>query len=142
PVNGWKTNISYIWNGGNLRTTEDRKTITQATTTEGVYYNWRFLNPSFIENYSKKSYHLLNIFSSYEKSIKDHRFFVLAGYEQEYSNISMLGGEKFGIITSEVPSVSTGTERFLENSSWTHWATQGVFGRFTYNFKEKYLFEF
>ncbi len=141
PIKGWTTNINYIWNQGSDRLTIDRKTITQATTTPGEYYAWRFVNPSFEDRHQRLSYHMLNAVSNYEKEINNHHFNILIGYEQEYSEQSGLGGEKFGIVSPVVPSVRTGLGDFFENSSWTHWSTRGFFSRATYSYGGKYLFE-
>lgn len=51
-------------------------------------------------------------------------------------------GGRDNILTSSVPSVSTSTGREFVSDFKSAWATQGIFGRFQYNYKEKYLVEF
>ena len=67
---------------------------------------------------------------------------MLAGYEEELKENGGLWGMRKELVTDKVPSISTATGDSQVDDWWNHWATQGVFGRFMYNYREKYLFEF
>ena len=99
-------------------------------------------NNSFERYASDRTYLSPNLVVSYEKSFNDiHNLSALAGFQQEETNYSSLRGNKSNLITDGVPSISTsvGTPNVYDGAG--SYATQGYFGRFTYNYKEKYLFE-
>ncbi|MCM4157013.1 TonB-dependent receptor [Gramella sp. AN32] len=99
-------------------------------------------NNSFYRYASENSYISPNLVVSYEKKINEvHNFSALAGFQQEESSYSSIGGSRNDLITDGVPSISTAVgEDNIDDSQGTY-TTQGYFGRFTYNYKEKYLFE-
>lgn len=141
PIDGWKTNVNYTWNNYTNRSTINKKT-TSNPTISGVPYAGGYLNPSFTETNSNHFSHVFSLHTSYEKSFGEHNLFAMIGYEEQYYEGMSTGITKMGVISPEVPSLSTAVgEMFLDNS-WSHWSTQGVFGRVTYNYKEKYLLEF
>jgi TonB-linked SusC/RagA family outer membrane protein len=99
-------------------------------------------NNSFYRYASEDTYISPNLVVSYEKSLNDiHNFSGLAGFQQEETNYTSIGGSKNDLITDAVPSISTAVGEDNIDDSVGSYATQGYFGRFTYNFKEKYLFE-
>lgn len=92
---------------------------------------------------STTDYHTADLTASYQKTINRHNFQIMAGYqEEEYKTISLIGSRK-DLYTNAIPTLHTSynAQPFLDDAL-SHWATQGFFGRFSYNFKEKYLFEF
>ena len=91
---------------------------------------------------STSNYNLFNATTSYEKQLENHYFKAMLGYEQELSKYVGLYGDKSNLLSSEVPSISTATGVINLDDYKGHSSTQGVFGRFNYNFKGKYLFEF
>ncbi|HLA59976.1 MAG TPA: SusC/RagA family TonB-linked outer membrane protein, partial [Puia sp.] len=78
----------------------------------------------------------------YEKNLGQHFLKLMVGYEEELYDYQSLYGSKMDLITTEVPSISTATGTTTLGDTKGHWSTQAVFGRFNYNFAEKYLFEF
>lgn len=140
PVEGWQTTINYSWMNMDERWTRFNKTVYYPRV-DGTQVVWRYPVQDFKEDNRYRRNNIFNIFSSYEKTLSGHYFKLMVGYEQEYWEYRNLGGVKLGIITPEVPFISSATGTFAENASWSHWATQGVFMRFNYNFNEKYLFE-
>jgi len=141
PVKGWKTNVTYNHNIIGLRRSDNPKPV-WVELANGTYGNIGKPATGYTSNFANTKYTLYNVLTSYEKQIGGHYFKVLAGYEQEerfYSNLQATGTN---LITTEVPSLSTSLgDKTVTDELW-HWATQGIFGRFNYNFREKYLLEF
>ena len=141
PVKGWVTNVSYNYNYyGSVHTWFSKEVLVQ--TPAGNYQN---LGPSltrFKKDMETSGYQVLNATTSYHKDINSHYFNILLGYEQEINDYTGLYGDKGNLLSSEVPSISTATGDVNIDDWAGHWATQGVFGRLNYNYKEKYLFEF
>lgn len=91
-----------------------------------------------------------NIRTEYSKSYGKHNFHALAGFQQETFDYNNLAVQRFGLLTDGIPSVLTSvgeTTVVIEDNLGNpfekgHWSTQGFFGRFDYNYDEKYLLEF
>lgn len=92
---------------------------------------------------STSDYHTADLTASYLKQIKKHSFQVMAGYQEEYYKTITLIGDRKDLYTNAIPVLhTTYNAQPILDDALSHWATQGVFGRFSYNYKEKYLFEF
>lgn len=143
PIKDWLINLQY-----NYRRNNNKQVYRAATTSylnafgETVYSRSQeqtTYRPQLITN----EYFSPNLFTTYTKSIGDHNFKVLAGYQNEtYDYYALNGGVNY-LITDNVTSINTSldaTPTVGENIS--HWSTESVFSRFNYNYKEKYLFEF
>jgi TonB-linked SusC/RagA family outer membrane protein len=141
PIKNWITKFNYNWNNPSQRWTRHDKTIYEwyPDGTKGIL---EYGTNKFLESYNNDKYHMLNAVSSYSKDIKKHSFTVLVGYEQELKNNRNMNGNKNTLITDNVPSISTAVGAFQVNDAMSHWATQGVFGRLTYSFRDTYMFEF
>lgn len=99
-------------------------------------------NNSFYRYASENTYVSPNLTVSYEKSINDaHNFYALVGFQQEVSDFTSLNASRQDLITDGVPSISTAVGEDNVGDSAGAYATQGYFGRLTYNYKEKYLLE-
>ena len=99
-------------------------------------------NNRFYRYAAENTYVSPNLVVSYKKEINDtHNFFALAGFQQEETTFSSISGAKNDLITDNVPSISTAVGEGFVDDTVGAYSTQGYFGRFTYNYKEKYLFE-
>jgi TonB-linked SusC/RagA family outer membrane protein len=98
---------------------------------------------SVIRTMDLQNYHTLDLVADYIKQIKEHSITALIGYQEEYNRYTQLSGTGRDLYTISVPAIST---TYNPNPSVSdalnHWATQGVFGRLSYNFYEKYFIEF
>ncbi|MQY78249.1 MAG: SusC/RagA family TonB-linked outer membrane protein [Bacteroidetes bacterium] len=141
PFKGWKTNAEYSWNNYSFKETDHKKTV-YAYKVDGTKYSYYNSINQIKKEFSDDNYFLLNIRSSYEKSFGDHNFHLLLGFEEELKEESGLYGQRRGLVTDNVPSISTATGQEHVDDRVIQWATQGFFMRMNYNFKEKYLFEF
>lgn len=99
-------------------------------------------NNSFARYAYERNYISPNVVVSYEKSLNEvHNFSALVGFQQENTDYSSVQASKNDLITDNVPSISTAVGEDNVYDSQGEFATQGYFGRLTYNFKERYLFE-
>ncbi|HLT05903.1 MAG TPA: TonB-dependent receptor [Cyclobacteriaceae bacterium] len=140
PLKGWVTTFNFNHNIINSRRMVHPKPVWVELGT-GQLGNVGKPESSFESSYNQTNYTLINVVSSYQQTIKDHFVNVLAGYEQEARHYTSMSATATGLITDEVPSISTALGEKNVTDAMNHWATQGVFGRLNYNFKEKYLFE-
>ena len=141
PVKGWKTNVNYSYNyTGNVNTWLDGEIWAELPDGQKLEF-WN--NPTyFTQRWNSNNYQSFNTTTSYEKTTNGHFFKAMAGYEREYRYYSRIGGVKTKLITQEIPSFSTALGDIWELSdAMSHSATEAVFGRLNYNYKEKYLLE-
>jgi len=81
--------------------------------------------------------------ATYEKSFGLHNFSALVGANQESSEQTFFEAARLEIPSNSLPALSTGNpETSTNNGLATEWALRSFFGRVTYNFNSKYLFEF
>lgn len=94
------------------------------------------------EDRNRNYYNALNFFATYAKDIdKDHHFKLLTGYNQETYESDNVLGEQGGLLYRDLSNLNLGTELLRADGSGSIWALQGVFGRFNYDYKNKYLLE-
>lgn len=99
-------------------------------------------NTLYRKSTSASNYHAVNLFANYKKSINNHNLGFLLGYNYEDLRFSNIRAQRTTLINTNLPSISTATGTLDVVDSFYEWAVMGVFGRFDYNFKEKYFFEF
>ncbi len=140
PVKDWVTKITYNYKNDGNRTDFANKAVS-GTLPDGSSYVMTFPLTSYETTFGSDIYQMFNIVSSYHKTFNEHYFSLLGGYENELNKYNSLWGKKNDILVATVPSISTSTGTFYIDDSKSHWATEGFFGRFNYNYKEKYLVE-
>ncbi|MDN3665198.1 SusC/RagA family TonB-linked outer membrane protein [Algibacter miyuki] len=100
-------------------------------------------NTSYAPGFSTTEYFSPNIFTTYDKSIGNHNLNATVGYQSELNNFHSLSGHTDYLISDNVVSINASLDDDqLVSEAKTNWATQSVFSRFRYNYKEKYLLEF
>jgi len=93
--------------------------------------------------HNQNNYTNINFFSDYSKTIGNHNFYVLGGFQQEVMDFSQLKMRRNNRIENEIYSIRSAVGDAFDFSDYdSKWATQGYFGRLTYNFSNKYLLEF
>ncbi|MBJ2175205.1 TonB-dependent receptor [Aureibaculum sp. A20] len=91
---------------------------------------------------NRNYYNAMNIFGSYSTSVaEDHNFKLLLGYNQEDYEADNVTAEQGGLLVRDESNLSFGTELLRADGSAQLWAVQGFFGRFNYDYKNKYLLE-
>ncbi|SHF01642.1 TonB-linked outer membrane protein, SusC/RagA family [Mariniphaga anaerophila] len=101
-------------------------------------------NNRILKDIRKTDYISFNVYADYHKSIgEDHNFGLIAGYQQEENNYFMLATSRQNVLSSNLNSLNVAIGDVIgPDNPITSWATLGAFGRLSYNYKEKYLFEF
>ncbi|MBO9199379.1 MULTISPECIES: TonB-dependent receptor [Niastella] len=95
-----------------------------------------------IEDRNRVYYNVLNIYGTYAKSIREkHNLKLLLGYNQEERNSDNVTAGENGLLANNLASLNLGTEMYSATGSGSTSGIQGYFGRFNYDFKNKYLLE-
>lgn len=140
PVEKWKTKVLYNYNYNTGKYTKHDKQVFFEVP-NGSYGNIGSPQSGFTQDWSADNYYAFSATTSYEKTLGGHNARLMVGYEQELKKYSALFGNRRELISEAVPSMNTATGAFQVNDRMSHWATQAVFGRFNYNYKEIYLLE-
>ncbi len=112
-------------------------------------YNWNTGEESVLNatrSASESNSQSLNITTwltaSYDKSFGEHNFQTLVGYNQEESNSSNFRAFRNGHLSNSVTSLDAGVASSSTNGgNKTTWGLRSYFGRISYNFANRYLFE-
>ena len=140
PVKNWKINMDYTWNtlsGGG----SDHDAFVYAYAVDGSKYNIAHAQNAISKNSTFNEYTSFNLYSTYENDFGKHYLKVLVGQQAELSRFNTLYGSRLNLITDAIPTMGVATGTQSASEALSHWATAGTFGRLTYNFDEKYLFE-
>ncbi|MGQ7869353.1 SusC/RagA family TonB-linked outer membrane protein [Sunxiuqinia sp. sy24] len=142
PIKGWVTEVAYDWNN---TTWEQQYSVNPTFTYYGVgekeFQYGNIEDSRYYTHTGVTDYKSPKIYSTYTKSINDHNFKIMGGFQQSkmiYSNHNV--GRKI-LQTPLLPAISTATGEIFGGESKGHYATRSYFGRFNYNYKEKYLLE-
>lgn len=98
---------------------------------------------SMSRNSYSSNYSSLQAYATYIKDInRTHNFSLLGGYSYEDFSDLLVSAGASTLVTNDFFSLGWGDAKTKTNNDQiATWATAAFFGRFTYNFKEKYLFE-
>jgi TonB-linked SusC/RagA family outer membrane protein len=92
---------------------------------------------------SRTVYKTFQATADYTKTIaRKHNISAIVGYTWEDESNRYISGSRLDFPSNEVPYLTAGSSEGETNTgSGYDWALQSVFGRFTYNYDERYLFE-
>jgi TonB-linked SusC/RagA family outer membrane protein len=94
------------------------------------------------EERDRSYYNALNIYGTYTKSLQQkHNFKLLFGFNQEEANSDEVTAEQGGLLANNLASLNLGTELLRATGKGYNWGVQGYFGRFNYDYKNRYLLE-
>ncbi len=83
-----------------------------------------------------------NAIVTYDKSVKDHNFSIMVGHENIDYYYENMSGTRLDYLFPDYQVLNAGAEEGQTNGGTaTEWALSSQFGRLTYNYKGKYLFE-
>ncbi len=91
--------------------------------------------------YKSYSYTLESLLRYNTAIAKDHNIGALLGFSQYYTNYYYTSVSATGLLDQAVPAIGTATIPGKPSGSATDYSFRSVFGRLTYNYQEKYLFE-
>lgn len=142
PAKGWKINGDFAYKSVDIFQSNQEFTVYEYKVDQSVVASGNTVPSNIKQIHHSNYYWTTNLYTSYDFNINNvHNFYVLAGTQFEYNvgrNMSVL---KNNMMVPGVPSLETATEAPVASEELTHWATEGYFGRLTYNYKEKYLLE-
>jgi TonB-linked SusC/RagA family outer membrane protein len=142
PLKGWDITANYAYGGTYYNSSQHWATLYHTLPSGTVAVLGGTTPNTFNRSFSTNQYHVINAFSSYEKELSGHYFKLLGGYTQElYDNLQMWGTNNY-LYNDNIPSLALtyGTAMGASDAA-SQLALRGGFGRFNYNYKEKYLFE-
>ncbi len=113
------------------------------------YYNWKTGSPTLYQgpNSQKESRTddqmiSLQSLATYDKTFGKHSFSILAGYSQELFRQDWNSSYRKGFLNNELTEINAGSTDGQEaEGSAYEYALQSFFGRISYDFDHKYLFE-
>lgn len=94
------------------------------------------------EQRTENTYNVFNAYATYSHKLgNSHNFKLTAGYNQENYNEDEVVAEQGGLFDPNFANLNLGTEVLRADGSNETWAVQGVFGRFHYDYNNKYLID-
>jgi TonB-linked SusC/RagA family outer membrane protein len=140
PSKGWKIHADFAYNTQGKNTSNTHLKITSHATDNSIIMGTA---PNNLQKYKYSNYYwTTNVSTSYSLDVLDaHHFFLMAGMQLEKGENNSITGYKIDLISESVPSFQTATGAVQLSEALAHNATQGYFGRLTYNFKDKYMLE-
>ncbi|PWJ57616.1 TonB-linked SusC/RagA family outer membrane protein [Dyadobacter jejuensis] len=141
PLKDWQINLQY-----NYRRNNDRQIYTALPYTSKLPNGTVVTTPNLASTQVNprlytNEYFSPNLFTTYTKSINQHFFKILLGYQNELYESYNLYASALNLLSESVPSISTAVGNKVITDGITHWATRSVFSRLNYNYKEKYFLE-
>lgn len=86
-------------------------------------------------------YNSINLYGTYDFTLGDHKFKVMAGFNQESSYQETMEALSYGQAIIEVPSLGAGTSTLKATDKYNEYSVRGGFFRVNYNYLDKYLLE-
>ncbi|WP_172594507.1 TonB-dependent receptor [Mariniphaga sediminis] len=141
PVQGWKINADFAYQSWDYYSSRYSRAFREENWITGEL-SGAWVNSEVLKIHSSDYYWTTNAYTSYERRLNEmHNFFLMAGMQYETGTDRNLRSGAKGLIVPDIVSLQTATGVPTVQESLGHWATEGFFGRFSYNYKEKYLFE-
>jgi TonB-linked SusC/RagA family outer membrane protein len=134
-----KSDIAYTSNNYS-----EKRIIPELNRIETSWYSTTnvYTSPSSVYKISDHfNQYLVNLYTDYSYSLKNHNFYALAGFNQEWYKDNYLDATGNSMITPSVPVINQTTGQRNASDAESEWAVRGAFYRFTYNYKGKYLLE-
>jgi TonB-linked SusC/RagA family outer membrane protein len=142
PVEGLEVKGSYFIRLFNRNTWSSSK----------PFSTWNFQNNSIVKNaqgsvlglsnsYTKRLRRIFNATVTYQNNYKKNNFKVLAGYDQAYNKTIGFNASGRNLLSLSTPVLSATTTNPNVGGNNSDFARRSYFGRFNYNYNEKYLFE-
>lgn len=141
PLKGLSIKGNYTLNKYFGKRKIHRKTVYQ-TMPEGVA-PIESQTPNFVQNgNTENTYQTFNLWAEYDWNINEsHNFKAMGGYNQEGKDYTGLSLKMSDLFDNETP-ISDLAINYVSNSETdTRWRVQGLFYRFNYDYKSKYLLE-
>ncbi|RYY01000.1 MAG: SusC/RagA family TonB-linked outer membrane protein [Gammaproteobacteria bacterium] len=141
PLKDLVLNIDYSNTVNQIANTIRENPITYLTTNKAVLSTVGV--NSLTEQRNRNYYNALNIYGTYNKSLFNnaHHFKLLLGFNQEDFHSDNVTAQQGNLLASNLSSLNLGTNLLLATGSGSIWSLRGYFGRFNYDYRNKYLLE-
>jgi TonB-linked SusC/RagA family outer membrane protein len=97
---------------------------------------------SLTENRDRNYYNVLNVYGTYIKTFANaHNFKLMMGFNKEKYTSDNVLAQQGDLLVNNLANLNLGTTLLQADGSASIWAVQGFFGRFNYDYKNKYLLE-
>ncbi len=95
------------------------------------------------ESSNDRNHYVLNAYAQYDSKIWDH-FSVKAilGFNQEFSDQAWISARRYDLINPDQGELRLATGEQETSNNKTQWSLRGVFTRFNFSYKDKYLITF
>lgn len=91
---------------------------------------------------NRSYYNVLNAYGTYTASLHEkHHFKLLLGFNQEDYDSDNVLAEQGELLANNLANLNLGTDLLRATGSGALWGIQGYFGRFNYDYKNRYLLE-
>lgn len=142
PIKDWVTEFSYDWNNSTWQQKfNENYEFTYYGVDEREFTYGNNQNSKYFTYTGTNEYKSPKVFSTYKKSFNDHNFKIMGGFQQTKTEYSRHWVSRKELQTPSVPSINTGNGDIAGSEAKGHYATRSYFGRFNYDYKEKYLME-
>lgn len=143
PAKGFTIKGSYTWNNTNNNFNRNTLQIFQVLPNGNTVPDQRSSRSFITRRFDNNDYHTIDLHASYSKTINNiHNFNAMIGYQQEHNMFTQLEGGASDFFSQSVLAISTSSANFQTSDRIYDWSTRGFFGRFSYNYDEKYFIEF
>lgn len=142
PLKGWNITMNYTFDGDFYNAENQLKTVYVYLPDGSTAPSGGTTPNSFSRNNYRNEHHIVNAFSSYEKQFKQHNFKILGGFTSELTGYTSYSASNSQLYSNDIPSLSlTYNTNPSVSDAGRKLAVEGFFGRFNYNFGDKYLLE-
>jgi TonB-linked SusC/RagA family outer membrane protein len=141
PVKDWLINLEYNYKRNNNRQIFTSLQYEYHRPNGDVAYTPSQEQTQVQPYLRNNEYYSPNLFTTYSKLFKGHNFKILAGYQSELYEAYNLSAKALGLLSDNVPSISTSVGEQTVDDVISHWTTQSFFSRFNYDYQGKYLLE-
>ena len=89
----------------------------------------------------KEDYFTTNIFTDYSKTINDHYFKVMGGFNAELFKTNSVSGQGDSLKDPNIPYLNMAADRLRASGGAGHTSVAGFFARINYSWKDRYMVE-
>ena len=93
------------------------------------------------ESTKMDQHHSVNIFATYEKTLKEHHFKLTGGYNYELQKYKSNSTSRQNLLSEDLNQIDLGTGVQQAGGNAGEWALLGYFGRINYDYLGRYLLE-
>lgn len=142
PAKGWTIHGDFAMRNTDILYVSDELTVYDHLVDQSVIPSGNTIPSNTRRTHYSNLYWTSNIYSSYELKVNEvHNFKLMVGSQFEKFQNRNLSGYRTNLLVQNIPSLNTADGEIQMTEGLQTISTQGYFGRFNYNFNEKYLVE-